>query len=146
MATLAPDTTETSTGWLSRFVERWEPGTGAPIQDVEPATGRHIVTVTGSSANDVARAAAEAKAAQPAWAETSYQERARILRKAADIYEANRDEFGTWTMRETGASHSKMHHESNFAYQEILNAATLPSQAYGSLMPSAVWSARTRTA
>ena len=31
-----------------------------------------------------------------------------------------------------------MHHESNFAYHEILNAATLPSQAYGSLVPSAV--------
>ena len=138
MATLAPDTTETSTGWLSRFVERWEPGTGAPIQDVEPATGRHIVTVTGSSANDVARAAAEAKAAQPAWAETSYQERARILRKAADIYEANRDEFGTWTMRETGASHSKMHHESNFAFGEILSASTLPWQPYGSLVPTVV--------
>jgi benzaldehyde dehydrogenase (NAD) len=138
MATLAPDTTETSTGWLSRFVERWEPGTGAPIQDVEPATGRHIVTVTGSSANDVARAAAEAKAAQPAWAETSYQERARILRKAADIYEANREEFGTWTMRETGASHSKMHHESNFAFGEILSASTLPWQPYGSLVPTVV--------
>ena len=58
--------------------------------------------------------------------------------RAAEIYEANREEFGTWTQRETGASHSKMHHESNFAYHEILNAATLPSQAYGSLMPSAV--------
>jgi len=138
MATLAPDTTETSTGWLSRFVERWEPGTGAPIQDVEPATGRHIVTVTGSTSEDVARAAAAAKAAQPAWAETSYQERARTLRKAADIYEANRDEFGTWTMRETGASHSKMHHESNFAYGEILSASTLPWQPYGSLVPTVV--------
>ena len=138
MATLAPDTPETSTGWLSRFVERWEPGTGAPIQDVEPATGRHIVTVTGSTSEDVARAAAAAKAAQPAWAETSYQERARILRKAADIYEANRDEFGTWTMRETGASHSKMHHESNFAYGEILSASTLPWQPYGSLVPTVV--------
>jgi len=138
MATLAPDTTETSTGWLSRFVERWEPGTGAPIQDVEPATGRHIVTVTGSTSEDVARAAAAAKAAQPAWAETSYQERARILRKAADIYEANRAEFGTWTMRETGASHSKMHHESNFAFGEILSASTLPWQPYGSLVPTVV--------
>jgi len=138
MATLAPDTTETSTGWLGRFVESWEPGTGAPIQDVEPATGRHIATVTGSSGDDVARAAAAAKAAQPAWAETSYQDRARILRKAADIYEANRDEFGTWTMRETGASHSKMHHESNFAYGEILSASTLPWQPYGSLVPTVV--------
>src|SRR6478735_2480470 len=138
MATLAPDTTETSTGWLGSFVRTWEPGSGASIEDTEPATGRLIATVTGSTAEDVARAAATAKAAQPGWAETSYQERARILRRAADIYEANRDEFGTWTMRETGASHSKMHHESNFAHGEILAAATLPWQPYGSLVPSAV--------
>ena len=139
MAAIAPDPTESSApGWLGSFVERWEPGTGAPIEDHEPATGRLIATVTGSTSDDVARAAAAAKAAQPAWAETSYQERARILRKAADIYEANREEFGTWTMRETGASHSKMHHESNFAYGEILSAATLPWQPYGSLVPTAV--------
>ncbi len=139
MAAIAPDTRESAApGWLGSFVETWEPGSGAPIEDREPATGRLIATVRSSTPDDVARAAAAAKAAQPAWATTSYQERARILRRAADIYESNRDEFGTWTQRETGASRSKMHHESNFAYQEILNAATLPSQPYGSLMPSAV--------
>jgi benzaldehyde dehydrogenase (NAD) len=139
MAAIAPDTTESSApGWLGTFVKTWEPGTGAPVEDHEPATGRLIATVTGSTPDDVARAAAAAAAAQPAWAETSYQERARILRRAADVYEANRQEFGTWTMRETGASHSKMHHESNFAYGEILAAATLPWQPYGSLVPSAV--------
>ncbi len=125
-------------GWLEAFLEDWRPGTGAPLEDREPATGRHLVTIPGSTPNDVAKAAETAKAAQPAWAATNYQERARVLRKAAEIYEAHRDEFGTWTQRETGASHSKMHHESNFAYHEILNAATLPSQPYGSLMPSAV--------
>jgi benzaldehyde dehydrogenase (NAD) len=41
-------------------------------------------------------------------------------------------------MRETGASHSKMHHESNFAYGEILSASTLPWQPYGSLVPTVV--------
>ncbi len=139
MAAIAPDTTESSAaGWLGAFVEAWEPGTGAAVEDHEPATGRLIATVSGSTTDDVARAAAAAKEAQPAWAETSFQERARILRKAADIYEANREEFGTWTMRETGASHSKMHHESNFAYGEILSAATLPWQPYGSLVPTAV--------
>ncbi len=139
MATIAPDTTESTTpGLLGSFLESWVPGSGAPIEDLEPATGRHLLTIAGSTPDDVARAAEAAKAAQPAWAATNYQERARILRRAAEIYEANRDEFGTWTQRETGASHGKMHHESNFAYQEILNAATLPSQAYGSLMPSAV--------
>ncbi len=139
MAAIAPDPTESpAPGWLGSFVTTWEPGTGASIEDIEPATGRHIATVSGSTTDDVARAAAAAKEAQPAWAETSYQERARILRRAADIYEANREEFGTWTMRETGASHSKMHHESNFAYGEILSAATLPWQPYGSLVPTAV--------
>jgi len=139
MAAIAPDPTESAaSGWLGSFVKTWEPGTGAPIEDREPATGRLIATVLGSTPDDVARAAAAAAAAQPAWAATSYQERARILRRAADIYEAHRDEFGEWTQRETGASHSKMHHESTFAYHEILNAATLPSQAYGSLMPTAV--------
>jgi benzaldehyde dehydrogenase (NAD) len=139
MAAIAPDTTESAApGWLASFVGTWEPGRGESIEDREPATGRLIATVRGSTTDDVARAAAAAKAAQPAWAEASYQERARILRRAADIYEANREEFGTWTMRETGASHSKMHHESNFAYGEILAAATLPWQPYGSLVPTAV--------
>jgi benzaldehyde dehydrogenase (NAD) len=139
MAAIAPDTTETSApGWLASFVEAWEPGTGEPVEDREPATGRLIATVRGSTTDDVARAAAAAKAAQPAWAETPYQERARILRKAADIYEANRAEFGTWTMRETGASHSKMHHESNFALGEILAASTIPWQPYGQLVPTTV--------
>jgi benzaldehyde dehydrogenase (NAD) len=139
MAAIAPDPTEASApGWLASFVRTWEPGTGDPVEDHEPATGRLIATVRGSALDDVARAAAAAKEAQPAWAETSYQERARILRRAAEIYDANREEFGTWTMRETGASHSKMHHESNFAYGEILAAATLPWQPYGSLVPSAV--------
>jgi len=139
MAAIAPDPTETSApGWLASFVQDWEPGSGDQVEDREPATGRLIATVRGSTLDDVGRAAAAAKAAQPSWAETSYQERARILRKAADIYDANRDEFGTWTMRETGASHSKMHHESNFAHGEMLAAATLPWQPYGSLMPTVV--------
>lgn len=139
MAAIAPDSTDSpASGWLGSFVRGWEPGSAEAVEDREPATGRLIATVRGSTTDDVARAAAAAKAAQPAWAETSFQERARILRKAADIYEANRDEFGTWTMRETGASHSKMHHESNFAYGEILSAATLPWQPYGSLVPTAV--------
>jgi len=139
MVAIAPDPTEAAAaGWLATFLETWEPGSGDPIEDREPATGRLIATVRGSTTDDVTRAAAAARAAQPAWAETSYQDRARILRRAADIYEANRAEFGKWTMRETGASHSKMHHESNFAHGEILSAATLPWQPYGSLVPTAV--------
>jgi benzaldehyde dehydrogenase (NAD) len=123
--------------WLDGFLGGWDPGSGEPREVKEPATGRGLLTLRLSTTDDVARAAAAAAAAQPAWAETNYQERAAILRRAADIYEAHRPEFGTWTQRETGAHRNKMHHEQNFAVQELLNATTLPSQPYGSLMPSA---------
>ncbi len=92
-------------------------GSRAPASRARIASrppGVQLLTIPGSTPHDVARAAAAAAAAQPAWAETSYQERARILRRAAEIYEAHRDEFGTWTQRETGAVHSKMHHEQDF--------------------------------
>jgi len=132
MAVNAPAT------WLDPFLADWQPGTGAPIDDLEPATGIHLLTIPGSTPDDVARAAAKAAAAQPAWAATDYQERARILRRAADIYEAHRPEIGTWTQRETGATHGKMHHEQNFAMGELLAAAAMPFQPYGSLVPSVV--------
>jgi benzaldehyde dehydrogenase (NAD) len=124
--------------WLEPFLREWRPGSGEPIEDREPATGLHLLTIPGSTTDDVARAAAAAAEAQPAWAETDYQERARILRRAAEIYEAHRAEFGTWTQRETGAVHSKMHHEQNFTIGELHAAATIPYQPYGSLVPTVV--------
>jgi len=136
MVATAPDST-TGHGWLEGFLADWNPGSGETGTVREPATGRDLLTLRWSTPDDVHRAAAEAAAAQPAWAETNYQERAAILRRAADIYEAHRPEFGTWTQRETGAHRNKMHHEQNFTAQEVLNASTLPSQPHGSLLPSA---------
>jgi benzaldehyde dehydrogenase (NAD) len=125
-------------GWLDPFLADWTPGTGHELQTREPATGRPLLTLRQSTPADVARAAATAAAAQPAWAEASYRERAAVLHRAAEIYEAHRPEFGHWTQRETGAVHGKMHHEQNFAVAEILNAAAMPWQPYGSLVPSVV--------
>ncbi|HET7029715.1 MAG TPA: aldehyde dehydrogenase family protein [Candidatus Limnocylindrales bacterium] len=142
MATTAPETQGHSAGeaggWLDSFLADWQPGTGEARETREPATGRSLLTLPQSTPDDVARAASAAAAAQPAWAETSYDERARILRRAAEIYEAHRAEFGTWTQRETGAVHGKMHHEQNFAIGELHAAATMPFQPYGQLVPSVV--------
>lgn len=129
-------TTALASSWLDPFLAEWRPGTGEPHETREPASGRPLLTLPWSTLEDVARASAAAAAAQPAWAETPYTERARILRRAAEIYEAHRDEFGSWTQRETGAVYNKMHHEQNFTIAEIHNAATIPSQPYGSLVPT----------
>jgi benzaldehyde dehydrogenase (NAD) len=127
---------EEASGWLDPFLASWKTGSGEPKGVLEPATGRHLLTVNISTPDDVAHATAAAKAAQPAWAETSYQEKAAILRRAADIYDAHRAEFGTWTQRETGAHRNKMHHEQNFTAGELLAASTMPWQPYGSLVPT----------
>ena len=139
MVQTAPDAAAHGTdgGWLDAFLAGWQPGSGEPYEVREPATGRPLLTLNRSTVDDVRRAAAAAASAQPAWAETNYQERAAILRRAADIYEAHRPEFGTWTQRETGAHRNKMHHEQNFTAQELLNASTMPSQPLGKLLPSA---------
>jgi benzaldehyde dehydrogenase (NAD) len=137
MATIAPEAAA-GAGWLDPFLADWRPGTGEPREIREPATGRALLTLNQSTRDDVARAAATAKAAQPAWGETPYAERAAVMRRAAEIYEAHRPEFGTWTQRETGAVHGKMHHEQNFAAGELHAAATMPFQPYGQLVPSVV--------
>ncbi len=125
-----------TTGWLDPFLADWRPGTGDPRETREPATGLSLLSLPQSTPDDVARAAAAAAAAQPAWAETSYVERAAVLRRAAEIYEAHRAEFGSWTQRETGAVFGKVHHEQNFTIHELLTASAMPSQPYGSLVPT----------
>ena len=139
MVATARDVTaeRTEPGWLDPFLADWQTGTGEAHEVKEPATGRGLLTLTWSTADDVHRAAAEAAKAQPAWAETNYQERAAVLRRAAVLYEQHRAEFGTWTQRETGAHRNKMHHEQNFTLQELHNGATMPSRPHGSLLPSA---------
>jgi benzaldehyde dehydrogenase (NAD) len=131
-------TAPAATAWLEPFLREWRPGTGEARDVREPATGRHLLTLPGSTPDDVARAAAAAKQAQPAWAATSYAERAAILRRAAEVYETHREELGTWTQRETGAVHNKMHHEQNFTVGELNAAAAMPFQPYGQLVPTVV--------
>ncbi|HYI22068.1 MAG TPA: aldehyde dehydrogenase family protein [Candidatus Limnocylindrales bacterium] len=138
MVATAPDKSKQTEaeGWLDPFLAEWRTGSGEPYEVREPATGRSLITINLSTVEDVRRAAAAAKAAQLEWAETSYQEKAAILRRAAEIYEAHRPEFGTWTQRETGAHRNKMHHEQNFALGELLAAAAIPWQPYGELVPT----------
>ena len=136
MVVTAPDQVAAQGGWLDPFLAEWQPGTGELHSVNEPATGRHLLDLRLSTPQDVARATAAAKAAQPAWAAASYQERSAVLRRAAEIYEAHRPEFGTWTQRETGAHRNKMHHEQNFTVGEALAAAAMPWQPYGSLVPT----------
>jgi benzaldehyde dehydrogenase (NAD) len=84
----------------------------------------------------VGRAAQIAAAAQPAWAATPHTERSAILRRAADLWLANVADIEWWGIREGGKIPPTVQFETGVATQEMYEAATLPSRAYGELLPS----------
>ncbi|WP_119153227.1 aldehyde dehydrogenase family protein [Caldimonas tepidiphila] len=67
-----------------------------------PATGEVLGRVPNSSAEEVARAVAAAKAAQPAWAARPDAERKDLLMQVADVLKANAEYLATWVTREQG--------------------------------------------
>ncbi|MFT7288576.1 MAG: phenylacetaldehyde dehydrogenase [Halieaceae bacterium] len=74
---------------------RWE-GTGdSRIDVINPATGQCISTIANASRSDVDAAVTAARAGleSPAWRSMAPAERAALLRKAADLVEANAEEL-----------------------------------------------------
>ncbi len=114
----------------------WTSGAGGEAAVIEPATGEEIGRTGIAGPEDVARAAQIAAAAQPAWAATPHTERSAILRRAADIWLANAADIEWWGIRESGKIPPAMGFETHVATTEIYQAATLPSRAYGELLPS----------
>jgi benzaldehyde dehydrogenase (NAD) len=114
----------------------WIAAEGGDAAVTEPATGRELGRVGIAAPADVARAAAKAAAAQPAWAATPYTQRAAVLRRAAQLWEENAAEIEDWVIRESGKIGPAAQFETHVSVQEIYEASTLPSRAYGELLPS----------
>ncbi|HXY71169.1 MAG TPA: benzaldehyde dehydrogenase [Actinomycetota bacterium] len=121
--------------WTGKlFVDGWEPGGGGDQPVVEPATGKELARLGRASAGDVSRAAARAAEAQPAWAATGYQERAAVLRRAAQLFEEHAEEIQGWIVPETGAIPPKAQLETWFASSTCYESAGLTSHPYGQLL------------
>jgi benzaldehyde dehydrogenase (NAD) len=114
----------------------WIGGSGGDAAVIEPATGAELGRTGIAAPADVARATRLAAAAQPAWAATPHTERSAVLRRAADLWLANAPGIEWWGIRESGKIPPAMAFETHVATSEIYEAATLPSRAYGELLPS----------
>ena len=75
---------------------------GAAIEVIYPATGEVIAVVHEATAAVVERAVASAKRAQAEWAAVKPVERARILRRAAEIIRARGEELALLETLDTG--------------------------------------------
>jgi benzaldehyde dehydrogenase (NAD) len=118
------------------FSGGWIAGGGGDAAVIEPATGAEIGRTGIATPADVSEAAKRAAAAQPAWAALPHTQRSRILRRAADIWLENAPGIEWWGIRESGKIPPAMGFETHVSTQEIYEAATLPSRAYGELLPS----------
>jgi benzaldehyde dehydrogenase (NAD) len=123
--------------WSAKvFSGGWVSPTGGDRPVLEPATGQELGRVGVADAADVARATARAAQAQPAWAATSYEERARVLRQAGALWEQHAAEVEQWLVREAGSIPPKAGVETHGAANECYEAAALPSHPYGRLLPT----------
>ncbi len=123
--------------WTGKvYIDGWvRSGRDYPV--VEPATGAELGRLGLADADDVKRAAARAAEAQAAWAATSYEERAAVLRRAGDLWERHAADVREWLVREAGSVPAKAEVETHTAAQECYEAAALASRPYGELLPSA---------
>jgi benzaldehyde dehydrogenase (NAD) len=109
---------------------------GRTLQTLEPATGEVLAEVGLANQGDVEQAARAAAAAQPAWAARTGPERAALIRRAARVLEDSHEEFETWLVREGGAVPGKAAFEVQLVLGELWEAAALPTQPWGHLLPA----------
>jgi len=114
----------------------WTAPRGGDIPIVEPATGAELGRTGLADADDVARAAGAAAAAQKDWAAAPFTQRAAVLRKAGDLISANADELAQWVVRETGAVPGLAGFAVGVAAQECYEAAALASRPHGEILPT----------
>lgn len=116
----------------------WKRSHGGVAPVTEPATGGTLASTGIASAEDVHAAARAAAEAQPAWAETPFDQRAGILRKAAELLQTHADEFHLWNIRECGSIRPKSEWELHATHEQLQMAAAMPMQANGLLFPSSM--------
>ncbi|MFJ6751813.1 aldehyde dehydrogenase family protein [Streptomyces sp. NPDC091266] len=82
----------------------WRRGGGAPVETVDPATGRTLTVLAGADATDVDEAARRAAtaAADPRWRGLPAHRRARLLHRIADLIEADADRISALQTADTG--------------------------------------------
>jgi ABC-type branched-subunit amino acid transport system ATPase component len=111
------------------FTGRWQMAKGGTREVIEPATGKVLTEVGFADAEDVAEAARAAAAAQVEWAATPADQRAAVLRRAAQLLEAHAESLRPWIVRETGSIPPKADFELHMVAGILLEAAAIARAA-----------------
>ncbi len=123
--------------WSERlFSDGWRAAEGGVIEVLEPATETVLTRVGRAGRSDVARAAASARAAQPAWAALSADARQKVLLRAADLLAEHAEALAPWIMRESGSVGGKAAVELEHAAGFVRQAGAMATEAAGLVLPA----------
>lgn len=123
--------------WESKIYSgTWADGSGQPFDVTDKATGEVLGRVGAATSADLDRAVEAAREAQRAWAAAPYPARAGVMRKAAELLEAEPDRLAPWLVREAGSGQGKAGFEVFLVVSELQEAAAAASAPYGELLRS----------
>lgn len=112
------------------------PAAGGTLDVRDKASGETFAAAGLADASDVDGAVPGALAAQEAWRERTYAERATVLRRVAAALAERAKPVQELLIRETGGIAGKADYEISAATSELLEAAALASRPIGELLPS----------
>jgi aldehyde dehydrogenase (NAD+) len=115
----------------------WRAGSGEDSRaDVDPWSGDTLVEIRQATSDDLDEAFRAAEGAQPDWAAAPPARRAAVMRAAADVMEARKDEITGWLVRETGGTVAKAELEWSLVRSVLWEAAGMPHHVTGTILPS----------
>ncbi|WP_198325355.1 benzaldehyde dehydrogenase [Pseudomonas alkylphenolica] len=118
------------------FTGQWQAGQAPTTAVLEPATGTTLGTLANADADQVARSTKAAHLVQAKWFQLSYDERAAVFRKAAQVAERHANEIADWLVRESGSTREKAEFETRLSIKVLHESASLPSRSQGEVLPS----------
>ncbi len=123
--------------WHERIYSNgWCRSSGGAVDVLEPATGKVLTRVGLASPTDVNASAAAARQAVAHWATIPYLERAAVFRNAAQVITQNFRELSEWLVRDSGSVQAKADFELTLCTTCLHEAAAMPSQPRGLVLPS----------
>lgn len=114
---------------------QWRTGTAKHLKDHNPCTGEVILEIPQGSRSDLDDAFAAAARAATHWAAALPGTRAGIMRRAADVMQARRDELVSWLIRESGSTRLKATLEFESTHAIMVWAASAPYLTEGRELP-----------
>ena len=119
------------------FAGTWRSG-GAEktAADVDPYRGDVLTELKLANESDLEEAYQAASRAQRQWAARPPADRSAVMRSAADIFKARREEIIGWTIRETGATRTTAQFTHQITLRDFEEAASYPYRVQGRILPS----------